>query len=178
MVRLGRKDLNSKTKTCTFILGLSWLFFFVVVRPPVFWLWEGSITPPGPAMVRLDRKDLNSKTKNHARIWILSDIRAAFLWWFAHLCYSLGRGPIAPPGPVVFLMNRRDLNSKTNTTGFCAIPGMIVYNACPDITGFCSYTLLARCQISTECDLACLHSPLLWEIWPLFRPKTSRRSWS
>ena len=42
------------------IFGLSWLLF-AVVHPSLFWLWEGSLTPPGPAMVRLDQKDLNSK---------------------------------------------------------------------------------------------------------------------
>ena len=38
--------------------------FFSVVRPPLFGLWRGPITPPDPAMVRMDRKDLNSEHKN------------------------------------------------------------------------------------------------------------------
>ena len=35
-----------------------------------------------------------------------------FLWWFAHLCFGLGRGSITPPGPAMVLMNRRGLNPK------------------------------------------------------------------
>ena len=37
--------------------------FFSVVRPPLFGLGRGPITPPGPAMVLMDQKDLNSKNK-------------------------------------------------------------------------------------------------------------------
>ena len=35
-----------------------------------------------------------------------------FLWWVAHLCFGLARGPITLPGPAMVLMDQRDLNSK------------------------------------------------------------------
>ena len=82
----------------------------MVVRPPVFWLWEESITPPGPAMVRLDRKDLNSKTKKKKTMAGALGLSASFRWWFAHLCLGLGRSPITLPGPAMVLMDRKDLN--------------------------------------------------------------------
>ena len=37
--------------------------FLLVVRPPLFALGRGPITPPSPAMVIMDQKDLNSKKK-------------------------------------------------------------------------------------------------------------------
>ena len=37
---------------------------------------------------------------------------AAFSWWFVHLGFGLGRGPITPPGPAMVLMDRKELNSK------------------------------------------------------------------
>ena len=41
-------------------------YFFLVVRTPLFWPWEGPITPLGPATVLMDRKDLNlTKTKQN-----------------------------------------------------------------------------------------------------------------
>ena len=42
--------------------------FFLVVRPPLFGIGRGPITPPGPAMVVIDRKDLNSKTKKKTTV--------------------------------------------------------------------------------------------------------------
>ena len=43
-----------------FGLFLAFWLLFLVVRPPLFGLGKGPITPPpGPAMVVLDRKDLN-----------------------------------------------------------------------------------------------------------------------
>ena len=42
--------------------------FFSVVRPPLFRLGRGPITPPGPAMVLMDRKDLNKKNYKHVKL--------------------------------------------------------------------------------------------------------------
>ena len=37
---------------------------FPLVRPPLFWSWEGPVTPPGPAVALTDRNDLHlTKTK-------------------------------------------------------------------------------------------------------------------
>ena len=40
-------------------------------------------------------------------------ILATFLWWFAHLYFGPGRGPITPPGPAMVRLDQKDLNSKT-----------------------------------------------------------------
>ena len=70
-----RMDLISKNNNETGEEYSAYLgCFFVVVRPPVFWLWEGSITHPGPAMVGLDRKAPKTKP---GRIIAIGMVK----WW-------------------------------------------------------------------------------------------------
>ena len=52
---------------------------FLVVRPPLFGLGRGPITPLGPAMVVIDRKDLNSKTKQKQTNEITATISCQYL---------------------------------------------------------------------------------------------------
>ena len=94
----------------------SWPFgcFFLVVRPPLFGLGRGPITPPGTAMFLMDRKDLNSKTNKQTILGEStgknSECLATFSGWFDHLYFGLGRGPISPPCLEMVFIDRKDLN--------------------------------------------------------------------
>ena len=57
---------------------------------------------------------------------ILPVLRVALMWWFAHLCFGLGRGPITPPDPAMVLMDRRDLNSKTKKHHTFSVPSQAI----------------------------------------------------
>ena len=52
-------ELSGLHKGISVLIFLAFWLFFSVVRPPLFGLGRGLITPPGPAMVRMNRKDLN-----------------------------------------------------------------------------------------------------------------------
>ena len=61
IVRIEACVLSPNSVHITTTLLAFWLFFFQVVRPPLFGLGRSPITPPGPAMALMDRKDLNPK---------------------------------------------------------------------------------------------------------------------
>ena len=56
---------------------------------------------------------------------ILSTYLAPSSWWFAHVCFGLGRGPITPPGPAMIITDRKDLNSTKKKKLQCSQPPKI-----------------------------------------------------
>ena len=100
------------------ILGLFWLLFcggsptgpfwpFICGGSPT-WLWEGSITPPGPAMVRMD---LNSKNNNET-----GEEYSAYLGCFFVAVrppvFWLWEGSITHPGPAMVGLDRKAPKTK------------------------------------------------------------------
>ena len=85
----------------------------------------------------------NGCARNQAYLWgtlrhfclSISAFLATFYWWFALLCFGLGRGPITPPSPAMVQTDPKDLNSNKTTNNIFPLgaKGMLPPQSAPSM---------------------------------------------